>query len=380
MIRRYGKGSVHGDLLFKALFQEGRIPELAGLGDRPARDFPLELPRLSGSGTAGRGTAGRGTDGRGTDGTEKFLLTFADGQAAEMVVIPMEGYSTLCVSSQIGCARGCRFCETGRLGLQRSLTAAEIVSQLFCARFVLGRDIRQVVFMGMGEPADNLEAVLQAVEIMADQRGLALPPTAVTLSTVGHVPGIRRLADRAGDSLAAVRREGASGQPGKPDPETGRMIPAWHNLRLAVSLNAPDNRLRDALMPVNRVYPLEELLAALAAYPLPRRGKIFLEYVLLPGINDGPAQAQALLNLLDGYPGLPFSINLIPYNPTRAGTAQLEPLGLENRPPRVRPFFEQLLAAGAEARIRQSKGEDQRAACGQLAGIKKPGDDSLPRR
>jgi 23S rRNA (adenine2503-C2)-methyltransferase len=236
-------------------------------------------------------------------------------------------------------------CETARLGHLRDLEAGEIVAQVLVARHVLGEPIENVVFMGMGEPLDNLDNVLQAVRILSDRRGLAIPLPSITLSTSGHVDGIRRLA-----RLATL-----------PPPE------GFPRLRLAVSLNAPTDALRSELMPVNRRWNLACLREALLEFPLPRpRDALFVEYVLLDGVNDSRDQAMEIVEFLRG---IKACVNLIPHNPG--------PDSPYRRPPeaRVREFLQWLLDAGQRSRLRGTKGANAMAACGQLGNPerKRPG-------
>lgn len=328
-----GKGAWHADAVFKALYAEGSfdpasLPEFSGnpaLAQRVREAFRLELPELSGK----RGDA--------TQGAYKFLLRMADGLESESVVIPMKAYKTLCVSSQVGCKMGCRFCETAQMGFVRNLATAEIVAQVFVARRVLGEPVENIVFMGMGEPTDNLDAVTDAIRILADPRGWGIPLRAITLSTVGNVPGIRRLAELARLPLSEGGLRG---------------------FRLAVSLNAPDDATRDALMPVNGSWDMAKLREALREWPLARRDDFILaEYVLIGGVNDGPEHARLVAEYLRG---LKACVNLIPYNP-RLDSPYVRP-----EPGRVRAFFEALHAHGQYCRIRGTKGDDAMAACGQL--------------
>lgn len=327
---RFGKGEHHAKAFFRAIHRDGirearEIPAFAdnpALAEAVAAQLPVHLPPI-------RGRLGDGA-------TYKFLLRLRDGLESESVVIPMRTYKSLCVSSQVGCKMGCAFCETARLGHLRDLEAGEIVAQVLVARHVLGEPVENVVFMGMGEPMDNLDEVLRAVRILSDQRGLAIPLPSITLSTSGHVDGIRRLA-----RLAAL-----------PPPE------GFPRLRLAVSLNAPDDALRSELMPVNRRWDLAQLREALLEYPLPRpRDRLFLEYVLLEGLNDSREHALGIADLLRGTRAC---VNLIPFNPG--------PDSPFRRPPeeRVDAFHRWLLEAGQYSRIRGAKGVEAMAACGQL--------------
>ncbi len=327
---RFGKGEYHALALFRAIYRTGMADPRAlseygqnlSLAEAVAAQFPVHLPPV----------VGRSGDGS----TYKFLLRLRDGLETESVVIPMKSYKSLCVSSQVGCKMGCAFCETARLGHLRNLTAAEIVAQVLVARHVLGEPIENVVFMGMGEPMDNLDNVLCAVRILSDRRGLAIPLPSITLSTVGHVGGIRRLA-----RLATLA------------PPEG-----FPRLRLAVSLNAPNDPLRSELMPVNRHWSLAQLREALVEFPLPRpRDALFVEYVLLEGVNDSRAHALEIVEFLRG---IKACVNLIPYNPGPDSPYQ--------RPPetRVREFLQWLLEAGQRSRLRGTKGVGAMAACGQL--------------
>jgi len=327
---RFGKGEYHALALFRSIHRSGvsdprLLPEYAGnpaLAESVAAQFPVRLPPLC-------GRSGEGP-------TYKFLLRLRDGLESESVVIPMRSYKSLCVSSQVGCKMGCTFCETARLGHLRNLDAGEIVAQVLVARHVLDEPIENVVFMGMGEPLDNLDNVLGAVRILSDRQGLGLPLPSITLSTVGHVDGIREFA-----RLAAL-----------PPPEG---IP---RLRLAVSLNAPNDTLRSELMPVNRRWNLARLREALLEVPLPRpRDALFLEYVLLDGINDSRAHAMEVVEFCQG---IKACVNLIPYNPG--------PDSPYRRPPenRVREFRQWLQDAGQRCRLRGTKGVEAMAACGQL--------------
>lgn len=337
---RFGKGEYHALALFRSIHRDGigdprLLPEYARnprLAEAVAAQFPLKLPPV----------CGRSGDGS----TYKFLLRLRDGLESESVVIPMKTYTSLCVSSQVGCKMGCAFCETARLGHLRNLDAGEIVAQVLVARHVLGEFVENVVFMGMGEPMDNLDDVLRAVRILSDQRGLAIPLPSITISTVGHVDGIRQLA-----RLAAM-----------PPPE------GFPRLRLAVSLNAPNDALRSQLMPVNRRWNLAELREALREFPLARRDDyLFLEYVLLEGVNDSREHAREIVELLRG---LSACVNLIPYNPS--------PDSPYRRPAdrHVLEFRQWLLDAGQRCRLRGAKGVDAMAACGQLGNP----DRKRPRR
>ncbi len=276
------------------------------------------------------------------DGTRKWLLDVGAGNAVETVFIPEAGRGTLCVSSQVGCALECAFCSTGRQGFNRNLTTAEIIGQLWHANRALGaikasgatagegeRVISNVVLMGMGEPLANFDALVPALRLMLDDHGYGLSRRRVTVSTSGIVPAMDRLRDTA-------------------------------PVALAVSLHAPDDNLRDRLVPLNRKYPLRELMAACRRYlEKAPRDFITFEYVLLEGVNDSDAQAHALLKLVRD---VPSKFNLIPFNPFAGSGFR------RSRPERVRRFQEILLEAGVVATVRKTRGDDIDAACGQLAG------------
>jgi 23S rRNA (adenine2503-C2)-methyltransferase len=264
------------------------------------------------------------------DGTRKFLFALQDGNLIESVLIPEEGHYTLCVSSQVGCAQGCRFCLTARRGLIRNLTAGEIVNQILAARQNLPdeRPLSNLVFMGMGEPLANFSALVRALGIITAPWGLNFSSRRITVSTAGMARLIPRLGAEA-------------------------------RCNLTVSLNAPDDETRDRLMPINRRYPLAELMQACRAFPLPRHRRITFAYVLIDGINDAPPQARQLARLLRGFRA---KINLIPFNRHPRLPYGPPPEG------RTLEFQEILREANYTVLIRESRGQDISAACGQLAG------------
>jgi 23S rRNA (adenine2503-C2)-methyltransferase len=261
------------------------------------------------------------------DGTRKYLFRLVDGESVEAVRIPMEGgRATLCISTQVGCAMGCVFCLTGTFGLVRNLTTAEIVNQV-CAVLAEG-PINNIVLMGMGEPLHNLENVIKALRLFYLTEGLNFSPRKVTLSTAGLVPQMLELGAR-------IR------------------------VNLAVSLNATTDEVRSRLMPVNRRYPLAELMAACRTYPLQPRQRITFEYILIRDVNDSDQDARRLVKLLHG---IRAKINLIPYNehPASSFRAPSEE--------RIEAFQSYLLSRNMVAVRRASKGQDISAACGQLKG------------
>ena len=265
------------------------------------------------------------------DGTRKYLFGLEDGSQVESVLIPDDSRLTLCISTQAGCAMGCRFCLTGRGGFARNLTAGEILDQIVGVIRSLGKDkrISNCVLMGMGEPLATYESVKQALGIMASDLGIGLSRRRITLSTVGLIPQIKRLF--------------AEGVP----------------CRLAISLNATTQKVRSYLMPISQRYPLSALLAACRALPLPPRERITFEYVLIHGVNDSEADAVRLIRILKG---IRCKINLIPLN---------ECPGILFRRPREKAvirFQKSLLEAGYTTIIRESRGGAISAACGQLRG------------
>jgi 23S rRNA (adenine2503-C2)-methyltransferase len=267
---------------------------------------------------------------RSSDGTLKAALRAKDGVLLEAVAIPEEDRTTLCVSTQVGCPLACSFCATGTLGLTRNLSTAEIVDQLSRLRELAPeRRITNVVFMGMGEPLLNLRAVIEAIRTLQHPKGFGLAPRRVTVSTAGVVP-------RIADLLAAVP------------------------VNLAVSLHATTDALRDVLVPLNKRFPLAELLGALRRIPqLSRRHPVFFEYTLMAGVNDAVEDARRLVVLLRG---IPAKVNLIPMNP-HAGAPYRAP-----EPDVASRFMGELVKGGLVATLRKSRGADIDAACGQLAG------------
>ncbi len=275
-------------------------------------------------------------DATSVDGTRKWLLQLDDGNRIETVYIPEDDRGTLCVSSQVGCALDCSFCSTGRRGFNRNLSTAEIISQVWLASRLIdeekkpGRKVTNIVLMGMGEPLLNFDNVVRAVRIMMDDFAYGLSKRRVTVSTAGVVPAI----DRLGDML---------------------------DMRLAVSLHAADDKLRNSLVPLNKKYPLQELMAACRRFidKQSARSRITFEYVLLDGVNDTDQDAQQLIKLVKGIPTL---MNLIPFNP-------FESSGYKTSPRKRVERFNKLLAdAGITTVVRRTRGGDIDAACGQLVG------------
>jgi 23S rRNA (adenine2503-C2)-methyltransferase len=288
-----------------------------------SRTFTLERPRI-----ARRQES--------ADGVIKWLIAFAPGIEAETVFIPdVGGGGALCVSSQVGCTLNCTFCHTGTQALVRNLTAAEILAQAQVARDDLGewtaasgeRRLTNIVFMGMGEPLYNLDAVSDAVDVLAENEGMAISRRRITVSTAGVAPRLKLLGER-----------------------TGAM--------LAVSLHATNDALRDELVPLNRRYPIAEVMAAVRAYPgLTNAKRVTFEYVMLSGVNDSPAEARALVRLLSG---IPAKINLIPFNPWPGSPYEC------SDPATISAFAAIVNRAGYASPVRTPRGRDILAACGQL--------------
>lgn len=294
----------------------------AGLRQRLSEAACIEPPRVLRQAESG-------------DGTVKWLMGLAGGNAVETVFIPEPGRGTLCISSQVGCSLNCTFCATGAQGFNRNLSTAEIIGQVWQAAQRLGherngrRRITNVVMMGMGEPLLNFDNVLPALRLMTDDQAYGLAKRRVTVSTAGVVPGIDRLAQSC-------------------------------NVALAVSLHAANDEIRDRIVPINRKYPLAELLAACKRYAKIQGGEsITFEYVMLNGVNDDTAQARQLVRLLAG---IPAKINLIPFNPFPGAEFHCPDRG------RIDAFREILVKGGFVTTTRKTRGDDIAAACGQLVG------------
>jgi 23S rRNA (adenine2503-C2)-methyltransferase len=318
----WGFKPFHGRNLFRWIHKHG-VTDLDAMTDlskalreRLAAETRVDLPRVA-------------LEQPSADGTIKWLFELHDGQRIETVYIPEEDRSTLCVSSQVGCALDCRFCATARQGFNRNLSTSEIIAQVWHATRALGKPPTNIVMMGMGEPLANFEAVVRAMDIMQDDFAYMLAKTRVTLSTSGIVPNIYRLAEVS-------------------------------QVSLAVSLHAPDNALRDEIVPINRKYPLEQLIPACKAYLRgePRR-RVTWEYVMLKDVNDSDRHAKALIRLLEGTPS---KVNLIPFNPFPGSgfeTSEAE---------RIEAFRQRLKRSGLVATTRKTRGDEIAAACGQLVG------------
>ena len=317
-----GHPPFRGRQIFRWIYKH-QVTDPALMRDLPAplraaltADFRLSTPRVVGRD-------------RSADGTEKFVLELADRRRIESVFIPDTPAMTFCVSTQVGCAMACAFCLTGKMGLVRHLTAGEIVGQVrvLLQQLSMGGSTFNIVLMGMGEPLHNYDETMKALRLMADEHGLHLPMRRVTLSTVGLVPALDRLA----------------AEPLMPN--------------LAISLHAPTDEQRGRLVPLNRKYDIADVIAACRRFPLKRRGRITFEYVLLAGVNDAPADARRLAGLLAG---IKAKVNLIPLN-AAAGIPFERPSDAA-----IDAFAQTLAERGVTVSVRKSRGRDIRAACGQL--------------
>ncbi len=323
-----GLSPVHARTLWRALYREGAtnlaahphfLPPLRRWLDSTAPRLRIDLPELV-------------ADTASSDGlTRKFLLRLADAQTIETVLMSYRRRFTACVSTQAGCAMGCVFCATGQMGFTRHLRPGEIVAQVLHAQRTLqAREepgLRNLVLMGMGEPLHNYDAVMTALEIISDRRGLNIGPSRITISTVGVVPGILRLAEE------------------------------QRPYHLAVSLHGATEKDRSALVPASRRWPLAELIAACRTYSTKTGRRIFFEWTLIAGQNDSPAQAAKLADLLTG---IDAHVNLIPLNPTGGFT------GTASATTAATDFQRTLRAADIPSTIRQRRGIDVAAGCGQL--------------
>lgn len=318
-IARHGKERFRARQIFKWLYQKGAVSfeEMTNL----SKEFRHELAdsaRISSLVPEAVEVS--------RDGTRKYLFRLDDGNSIESVLIPDEDRNTLCISSQVGCAMACEFCLTGTFRLTRNLSTAEIVNQVCAVK--KEAEVKNLVFMGMGEPLANLDNVIRALRIICCDDGLQFSTRRVTVSTAGLVPEMDRL---------------------------GRAV----TVNLAVSLNATSDELRDRLMPVNRRYPLKELLAACKRFPLPARRMITFEYVMINGVNDSLDDAKRLVKLISG---IPCKVNLIPFNEHEACAFK------KPSQQAIDIFHKYLLDKHFTVITRSSRGTDISAACGQLKG------------
>ncbi len=280
---------------------------------------------------------------RSKDGTVKFLLELSDEQTIESVLIPKEDRTTICVSTQVGCKMGCKFCCTAAQGFMRSLNPSEIVNQVVVVNDFARKELKyqvddsgiraitNIVFMGMGEPLDNLDAVVKAIDILSDHNGLAFGLRKITVSTCGLVPMIKEFKSRCG-------------------------------AKIAISLNAADDALRNKIMPINRSYPVNSIIDAIVRLPLKSLEFITIEYIMFGGLNDSRDDAEKLAKLLKGKP---VKVNLIPFNPYPGATEFKRPSDKT-----MHDFYDYLAGKGVICNVRHSRGADISAACGQLRSKK----------
>jgi len=322
---QFGKGAFYANALYREMFKKGNraftsAPEFSASGDLTTKlAAAISFPSLTITSCQ-----------KSEAGVIKFATTLGDGNIIETVILPQRNRTTVCVSSQVGCAMGCTMCQTATAGFIRNLSVEEIIGQVYLARFELNCQVDNIVFMGMGEPLDNFDHVLGAIQVANDPHGFNIGLRAITVSTSGNIPGLQRL--------------------------TSLYMP---NLRIAVSINAADNDARNRLMPVNKQYPLEELKEVLLTLPLARDGVIFIEYVLIAGVNDSPEMALKLVQYLKG---LRVRVNVLPFNRSEA-LPYTSP-----SPEQVQQFCKTLTDNHLFVRIRQSLGGEISAACGQLRG------------
>lgn len=343
-LQELGEPSFRAQQIFQWIHKRGvlDVEQMTNLG-RPLRAKLLELGVCS--------PLEEISAQRSTDGTRKLLLRLADGLAIECVMIPRRNLEdenddeldlddaaqtteepvTLCISTQVGCAMGCVFCASGQAGLQRGLGAHEVIAQFLIAQRHLdpSERIKNIVFMGMGEPLHHYAETAQTIRLLTHPQGAGLSPRRITVSTVGLISGIHKLG------------EDFDGKIG-----------------LAISLHAPDSDTRSRIIPMNEHQPLAELMAALHRYPLPKRRRITIEYTLIHDVNDRVEHARRLAETLQG---LPTKVNLIPMNPIRASSLR------SPRPEAVEAFRQELARLRVSCSVRQTRGDDVDAACGQLA-------------
>ena len=281
------------------------------------------------------------------DGSVKFIIELSDGRLVEMVLMPEAKRVTLCVSSQVGCAQACVFCHTGRMGLIRNLDASEIVGQVWQAnqwialhpewlqanRLPAGQRVTNIVFMGMGEPLDNVEAVAQSITILSDPYGLNLAKRRISVSTAGHLDGLRE------------------------------MVKIHPDVRLAISVHSAIDSERSKIMPINRRWPIENLVEVLRELPTQRENGLLLQYTLISGVNDSVEHARKLIELISG---LNVKINIIPLNPV--GPSRLKGPSEDS----LVAFRDEIYKSGHRVMVRYSKGQDIAAACGQLVSLANP--------
>lgn len=319
--RGRGENPAKAAILYEYIYQRGlrsfaELPFAQRVISALEQEFTLELPETEAV--------------SGSEDTAKILLRLADGEFVESVLMRQEYGGSVCVSTQVGCAMGCRFCQSGRLKKRRSLSAGEMVAQVMKLRREYSAEIHSVTVMGIGEPFDNFGAVRDFCDIITDYKGLALGEKHVTVSTCGIVPGIRQWSE----------------------------LP--HPCSLAVSLHAAEDSLRSELMPVNRKYPVRDVIAAAREFAERHNRRVTLEYVMLNGVNDSPEQAEKLAELVAG--SRRFYVNIIPYNGNDSGFTR-------SSRERIMAFYDVLKKRGVAVTMRREFGGDIAAACGQLSSL-----------
>ena len=325
MFAIFEKGKQHAARLYSDWFRKGHVRDIEDWAEPQA--LPLVQKMIEATDFAIPEMSCMRQEGE----TIKFLLKFFDGLESESVLIPMEAGTTICISSQVGCRMGCSFCETGKMGLIRHLSCEEIVAQVFWGRFGLVKTIRNIVFMGMGEPFDNYDAVMRAISVLTDMGGMGFGPSRITISTSGKVDAILRMSAEA-------------------DPA----------LNLAVSVNAPSDEIRNRIMPVNKQWNMADLKRAMLEYCAHPRREILIEYVLLKSINDALEDADQLSEYLRG---IKAKVNLIPYNPQTRD--RFAPPEIEQR----EAFLKRMRENGYQTLLRGTKGLQIMGACGQLGNV-----------
>ncbi len=329
--REHGRGKLHALHLYKSYMKKGVWDDLDPMFSNAKNLYQLISDSCDRSQVQISNHLKEGE-------TEKFIFSTQDGYLFESVAIPMQHGRTLCVSSQVGCKMGCVFCETGRMGLLRNLEPFEIVQQAFITKIVKGIPVHNIVFMGMGEPFDNYDSVMQSIDILTDQNGLAFGMGNITVSTSGKTEGVYRLADD-----------------------------RQKTCNLAVSLNAAQSDLRTKLMPYNRREGLDQLHQSIAYYNRAKGKEVMIAYVMMDGVNSTLEHAESLFQFIQG---LEVRINLIPYNPQRNDRFK-RPLDET-----IELFSQFLQSKGVQVLYRKTRGSSIMAACGQLGGKKQQG--SLP--
>jgi len=316
-----GRGKHHANLLYREFYHTGYLKGLASDFTGSTKVLLREIVVATFISTLKIASC------QSEDSVVKYLLRTEDSQFIESVLVPMQSGYTLCLSSQVGCSRGCAFCETAKMGLTRNLTVEEIVAQVYQLQVHEGYSINNIVFMGMGEPMDNYDNVMQAIRVLTDQGGLAFGCRSITVSTCGHVPNIERFTQEAPAAL-----------------------------NLAVSINASNDIIRSKIMPINNLYPMADIKKALEKYCSTGKRKVLIGYVLLRNFNDSLTSAEELAVYLQG---LDVKVNVIPYNGEKG-------LWAASTTPQTEGFIGILRAVGLQVLLRRTKGSSIEAGCGQL--------------